>query len=153
MRLEVVLAAHARRHPDKTAVICGDERLSYGALQGDVERLAGALAALGLGPDDKIILYLPNGVAFVRLLRRPKPGIPPFLVTRQQQDWQQWLRDQVADAVRVTWVFPGQVPSYQANGYVMERKTASGAEIRTTDLASPDLAAHGYMVLMTMRRR
>ncbi len=92
-------------------------------------------------------------VAFVRLLRRPKPGIPPFLVTRQQQDWQQWLRDQVADAVRVIWVFPGQVPSYQANGYVMERKTASGAEIRTTDLASPDLAAHGYMVLMTMRRR
>ena len=92
-------------------------------------------------------------IVFVRWLRRPKPQIPPLLVARQQQDWQQWLRDQVADAVRVTWVFPGQVPSYEANGYVVERKAASGAEIRTRDLASPDLAAHGYMVLMTMRRR
>ena len=92
-------------------------------------------------------------VALVRWLSRAKPPIRPFLVARQQQDWQQWLRDQVADAVRVTWVFPGQVPSYQANGYALERQAASGAEIRTTDLASPDLAAHGYMVLMTMRRR
>ncbi len=92
-------------------------------------------------------------VGLVRWLRRPKALVRPFLVSRQQQDWQQWLRDQVADAVRVTWVFPGQVPSYQANGYVVERKASSGAEIRTTELASPDLAAHGYMVLMTMRQR
>ena len=91
--------------------------------------------------------------ALVRWLRRPIPPIPPFLVARQQAQWQQWLRDQVADASRVTWVSPGQVPSYEANGYVVERKAASGAEIRTRDLASSDLAAHGYAVLMTMRRR
>ncbi len=92
-------------------------------------------------------------VAFVRWLRRPKLPIPPFLVARQREDWQQWLRDQVADASRVTWVLQGKVPSYEANGYVVERRAASGAEIRTRNLAPAELEAHGYAVLMTMRRR
>ncbi len=68
MRLEVVLAAHAERHPDKVAVICGGAAITYGALQQSIRQVAGGLAELGLGPNDKIVLYLPNGLAVVQLL-------------------------------------------------------------------------------------
>ena len=68
MRLEVVLAAHAERHPDKVAVICGGVAITYGALQHSIRQVAGGLGELGLGRDDKIMLYLPNGVAVVQLL-------------------------------------------------------------------------------------
>ncbi|MDA1101547.1 MAG: AMP-binding protein [Proteobacteria bacterium] len=68
MRVEVVLAAHAERQPDKTAVICGGKAITYGALQHAIRQVAGGLADLGLGPDDKIVLYLPNGMEVVQLL-------------------------------------------------------------------------------------
>ncbi len=68
MRVEAVLAALAERHPEKTAVICGGQVISYGALQQSVRRIAGALADLGLGPDDKIVLYLPNSLDVVQLI-------------------------------------------------------------------------------------
>jgi len=68
MRLEVVLAAHAERQPNKVAVICGGAAITYGALQHSIHQVAGGLAGLGLGPDDKIVLYLPNGLAVVQLL-------------------------------------------------------------------------------------
>ena len=67
MRVEAVLAAYAERHPEKTAVICGGESISYGALQQSIRQTAAGLADLGLGPDDKIVLYLPNGLDVVRL--------------------------------------------------------------------------------------
>jgi acyl-CoA synthetase (AMP-forming)/AMP-acid ligase II len=68
MRVEAVLAAHAERHPDKVAVICGGAAITYGALQQSIRQAAAGLAELGLGPDDKIVLYLPNGLEVVQLL-------------------------------------------------------------------------------------
>lgn len=68
MRLEVVFAAHAARRPDKEALVCGDRRVSYRQLQQRVREVAGGLARLGVGPGDTIVLYLPNGIAFVELL-------------------------------------------------------------------------------------
>ena len=68
MRLEVVLAAQAQRHGDKTAVICGDRRIGYGELVDSVNCLANGLAARGLGVGDRIALYLPNGIEVVQLL-------------------------------------------------------------------------------------
>jgi acyl-CoA synthetase (AMP-forming)/AMP-acid ligase II len=68
MRLEAVFAAHAQRHPDRTAIICGEQRISYGELQRSINVVAGGLAKLGLGVDDKIVLYLPNGLEIVQLL-------------------------------------------------------------------------------------
>ena len=68
MRVEVVLAALAERHPDKEAVICGGRAITYGDLQRSIRQTAAGLAELGLGPDDKIVLYLPNGLEVVQLL-------------------------------------------------------------------------------------
>ena len=68
MRLEMVLAAYAQRHPDKVAVLCGGATITYGALQGSIGEVAAGLARRGLGVDDRIVLYLPNGLEFVKLL-------------------------------------------------------------------------------------
>ncbi|HYD69007.1 class I adenylate-forming enzyme family protein [Azospirillum sp.] len=68
MRLETILFAHCRRHPDKEAVVCGERRLTYGALEASIRSLASGLRGQGLGPGDRIVLYLPNGTEFVELL-------------------------------------------------------------------------------------
>ncbi|RIK97509.1 MAG: AMP-dependent synthetase [Proteobacteria bacterium] len=68
MRLEVVFAAHAARRPDKEALVCGERRVSYRDLQRRIREVAGGLARQGIGAGDTLVLYLPNGIAFVELL-------------------------------------------------------------------------------------
>ncbi|MSQ73284.1 MAG: long-chain fatty acid--CoA ligase [Betaproteobacteria bacterium] len=65
MRLETIFSGHAQRRPGHPAVICGDARVGYGALQAAMRRLASGLAALGVKPDDRVLIYLPNGVEFI----------------------------------------------------------------------------------------
>ena len=67
MRAEVLLQARALRSPEKVAVISGAERTSFAGLAASVARVAAGLAQLGVGPGDRIVLYLPNGTAFVEL--------------------------------------------------------------------------------------
>ena len=58
---ETTLASDAER----VALIDGDRRLTYAALAGQVERVAGGLAARGVGPRDRVALLLGNGAPFV----------------------------------------------------------------------------------------
>jgi long-chain acyl-CoA synthetase len=59
------LYAHAEERGDQTAVVYGDERLSYAELLERVERLAEGLAASGIEAGDPVALLLPNSTAFV----------------------------------------------------------------------------------------
>jgi long-chain acyl-CoA synthetase len=59
-----LLADAAARNPDGEALVCGDARLSYRALEHAVERCAGALAARGIGRGDRVAMLLANGIAF-----------------------------------------------------------------------------------------
>lgn len=68
MRLENILASHALRTPDKTALVTGAERVSYGKLHADVVAMAGGLRKEGVGPGDRVLVYLPNGVEFVQVI-------------------------------------------------------------------------------------
>lgn len=68
MRLELLVAGHARRTPDKTAVVLGDRRVSYGQLHEDALRVAAGMQALGVQPGDRVIGYLPNGIEFIQLM-------------------------------------------------------------------------------------
>ena len=68
MRLETVLAAHAERYPQKTAIICDGVQVSYGELQHLIRDTANGLFESGLGKGDRIVLYLPNGLELVQLL-------------------------------------------------------------------------------------
>lgn len=69
--------ANAANHPQRLALVDAPNRadfafgtprrLTYGELQAEVERYAGALVAAGIGRDDVIIIQLPNISEFVSL--------------------------------------------------------------------------------------
>jgi amino acid adenylation domain-containing protein len=59
------LEASAARYPQKTALVCGEERLTYAQVDERANRLANALRAHGLERGDRVIVFLPNSVASV----------------------------------------------------------------------------------------
>lgn len=60
MELASLIARHARYRPDATAVVFENRRLSYREFSARVDRLAGALHAMGIGKGDKVATVLPN---------------------------------------------------------------------------------------------
>jgi fatty-acyl-CoA synthase len=50
----------ARRHPTRLALVFLERRLSYAEVSCEVERCARGLLALGVQPDDKVALWMPN---------------------------------------------------------------------------------------------
>jgi acyl-CoA synthetase (AMP-forming)/AMP-acid ligase II len=54
--------------PDREALVCGDRRLTYAALDERANRLAHHLAAAGVGPGDHVAAYLYNGTEFVETM-------------------------------------------------------------------------------------
>jgi long-chain acyl-CoA synthetase len=65
MRLSSFIDAHAVRTPHKTALIVGDERVSYAELRTRIHHVARGLHRLGLRSGDRIAIYVPNSVEFV----------------------------------------------------------------------------------------
>jgi len=59
-----LLDAAAERVPDREAIVHGDERITFAAFRARAARLARGLAALGLGRDDKVAIWLPNRPAW-----------------------------------------------------------------------------------------
>jgi amino acid adenylation domain-containing protein len=59
------LEASAQRYPQKTALICGDQRLSYAEVDEGSNRLANALRDHGVERGDRVIVFLPNTVESV----------------------------------------------------------------------------------------
>jgi len=57
----------ARRQPQKTAVVHGETRITYEELIRSARRVAGGLANLGLRPQDRVVVQLPNCPEFVTL--------------------------------------------------------------------------------------
>src|SRR6476661_10809952 len=53
-----LLIQSAARYPDRTAVVDGSDSISYRELEEASARLAGELAARGVGPGDRVGLYL-----------------------------------------------------------------------------------------------
>lgn len=60
MRVENFLRESARRFPGKTALVCGERRLTYREVDEAALRLAGALRARGVGRGDRVVLFLEN---------------------------------------------------------------------------------------------
>jgi fatty-acyl-CoA synthase len=52
---------------DSTALIEGRETLTFAQLEDRSARLASSLASLGVGPGDKVAVWLPNTFAWVEL--------------------------------------------------------------------------------------
>lgn len=62
MQLESFLEQSARQWSEKTALVCGADRVSYAALEASANRLAHALVAEGLQRGDRVAIHLDNRV-------------------------------------------------------------------------------------------
>jgi acyl-CoA synthetase (AMP-forming)/AMP-acid ligase II len=62
MALHTLLARHARYTPGKTAVVCGDHRLTFAEFNARVNRLANGLLGLGIRRGEKVATILDNAV-------------------------------------------------------------------------------------------
>lgn len=60
-----MLTSAANRRPAAEALVCGERRLSWAAMQEQVMRAAGGLVALGVQPGERVALLLGNGIEFV----------------------------------------------------------------------------------------
>ncbi len=65
--LSALLAALVARHGDETALIAGNEAISFATLESNTRSLAGGLAALGIARGDRVAIWLPSVPAWVEL--------------------------------------------------------------------------------------
>ena len=61
--------ASARRFPDKVAVACRDQSISYGALDRATNAFARHLAARGLGRGSFVPIFVPKGINAIKAIR------------------------------------------------------------------------------------
>jgi len=62
LTLGQMLDAAAERNPSQEAIVFKSERVSYGELKRRADAFARGLLALGLGPGDHVVLWMPNRV-------------------------------------------------------------------------------------------
>ena len=68
LELATLISRHARYRPDATAVVFGDERLTYREFGARVARSANLLRSLGIGKGDKVATLLGNSREALELL-------------------------------------------------------------------------------------
>jgi long-chain acyl-CoA synthetase len=134
-----LLTRHARYRPSHTAVVIGDERLTYLQFNDFINRWANALTALGVNRGDRVATILPNSLellatywacaklgaaavplspllltaGFVSLLNDAKPRV--ILGTKTLCGILDQVRPQLAYQPAVTWVLiDGEVPKYSS---------------------------------------
>ena len=61
------IAEHAISTPDKTAIVVGNNRISYSQLAGSIQRVAGYMCALGINRGDRVMLVAQKEVEFIYL--------------------------------------------------------------------------------------
>ena len=70
-----VIAHNARIHGNRTAIVCGDERLTWREANERTDRFANVLRAEGLGKGDKVALFIPASIeAWVAFWGSAKAG-------------------------------------------------------------------------------
>jgi amino acid adenylation domain-containing protein len=65
MQVEQFLENSARQFPDKIALTCGEERLTYRQIEERANQLAHALIAAGVERGDRVVTVLPNSIESV----------------------------------------------------------------------------------------
>jgi len=65
MQVEQFLENSARLYPEKVALIHGRQRLTYGQIDIEANRLAHALMDAGVKRGDRVVIFAPNSVEVV----------------------------------------------------------------------------------------
>src|SRR6185295_1365998 len=101
----------ARRHPAKVAIVNGDVRMTYEELIRSAKRLASGLASLGLKPQDRAVVQLPNCPEFVALyLALNYIGVIPVMALRAHRHAE--IRHFVRSADAVAYFIADRVGSF-----------------------------------------
>ena len=96
------LRASAARTPDKTAIVAGDRRVSYGELDRLADGIAGGLIASGVERGDRVGVFLPNtveGAAAIYGVLRAGAAFSPLNPTMKAEKLGQVLADAGAAAI------------------------------------------------------
>ena len=63
-----IWASHALYNPNKEAVICGQERITWGELGQDLNRIANVLISEGIGRGDRVVVLMSNSTAALEII-------------------------------------------------------------------------------------
>ena len=108
----------AAEHPDAAAVVFLNGRLTYRQLKDQVDRLANALAALGVAKDTKVAIQLPNlpqtVIAYYATLRLGAQAVftNPLYTTREMEH--QWKDAGCRVAVVADFTFDQKIKHHRA---------------------------------------
>jgi 2,3-dihydroxybenzoate---[aryl-carrier protein] ligase len=109
----------ARRQPGKVAVICGETRMTYQELVQTAKRLATGLSGLGLRPQDRVVVQLPNCPEFVILyLALNHIGAIPVMALRPHRHAE--IRHFVRASSAVAYFIPDRVGSFDYRAMAAE---------------------------------
>ncbi|MFI7639318.1 (2,3-dihydroxybenzoyl)adenylate synthase [Nonomuraea sp. NPDC049400] len=113
------LARAAREHPDATCLVDGTTRMTYRELMARADGLAARMRALGLRPDDRVAIQLPNRWEFVVLtvacLRLG--AVPVWLLPQHRRNE---VLGVVAHAEARLLVVPGTVKGFDHRAMALE---------------------------------
>ncbi|MGD9484520.1 amino acid adenylation domain-containing protein [Streptomyces sp. TRM70308] len=135
-------------HPGRTALVCGADRLSTDELAARVHRLARALRARGVGPDDVVALALPRSAELVTALLAVLDAGAAFLPLDTAHPAER-LRELIDDARPALVLTSGAVDGLAWGTLVDEAAGRSGAPLRADELAAPRHPEHLAYVIHT----
>lgn len=164
MNLNQFLEERARRYGDKTAIVCGDWRLSYTELDRLSNKIANSLIRLGIGRGARVAILLPNGIEFVTayfgIIKAGAIAVPldtkyktdelhslfnscqPGMLIAETDCLEQIIADArfgtIRQVIEVGHKYKGQFPSYD------EIVSASPAAKIDIDFRPDDIAHIGY---------
>jgi long-chain acyl-CoA synthetase len=115
VQVERFLEDSARKYPNKVALIVGDERLTYGQIEGRANRLAHALVGAGVERGDRVVSFLPNSVeAVVAIFATLKAGaVFVVLNPSTKSDKLSYILNNCRATAMITW--GGRLPSEPAS--------------------------------------
>jgi long-chain acyl-CoA synthetase len=102
LNLASIIEQHTRRRPDQPAVVLGDKRLTYKALDTWSNRIANGLAARGVGRGDHVALLCPNLPYFPAVyfgILKTGATVVPLNVLLKPREIAYHLRDSDATAI------------------------------------------------------
>ncbi len=138
LNLAVLLEDSARNVPDRVAVACGPTRLTYAELDAKASQVAGALAARGIGPGDRVALSCPNLPYFPAVyygILKAGATVVPLNILLTEREIAYHLED---SAARAYFCFEGtaELPTGQAGRAAFDR--TEGCEQFVLLTADPD---------------
>ncbi|MEO8449176.1 MAG: AMP-binding protein, partial [Gemmatimonadota bacterium] len=99
------LAGYGKRTPNRTAIVLGDERITWRELDTRVNQVANGLLALGVRKGDKVALITSNSVSMVEIMVgiiRIGAVMVPLSLLAPAEGWARMLEDSGAVALFVS---------------------------------------------------